>query len=645
MSIKKIFAGTLAAVTIFSFAGASLFSPAPAKAATAEELQAQVAALLAQIAALQGGSSSSCAYTFTTDLTIGSNGEAVKQLQMFLNKKGFTVAASGAGSAGMESTYFGGLTQAALAKYQASVGISPAAGYFGPVTRAKVNAECTTTGGGGTGTGSGTLEGGAGSVDEYDLISGLNNEEVGEDESDVEVAGLEIEVDDGSDLRFTAVRLVFDEGTATSDFEDYADEVSIWLDGEEVGRVDGDEFNDDNDWTKTVSLDDSAIIKAGEIGEMTVAVSGISNLDSNDQGDTWTVDFRQVRFTDADGATISEDPNTATRTFSFESFATAANAEMKIALNESDDDINESRVIDIDDNDETDNVEILSFTVEAEGDSDLMIDDIAALYTAVGFNLNDGVTGTSLWMDGDEIATENITTAATTSTVTFDDLGLEIGAGETAEFVISVDLESTASILVDGDTIMAEIGSTQRNAWDVEDESGEDLANGDRTGTAVGEAHAVYDDGIMVEFVSATAVETFTADDAGEKDQGTFEIKFKATAFDADARIDRSCEEGGSDAAGQGVEYTITNSGSNTTVCTLTAANTDSEDTANTFELDEDVARTFTLTVVATATSTAFAEVALESINWGTATNDTNANYYTFNLDEFKTSALNLAAL
>jgi len=72
----------------------------------------------------------------TEDLELDSTGEAVKTLQQFLNAQGFTLASSGAGSSGQETTRFGGLTKAALAKFQSSVGISPAAGYFGPITRA-----------------------------------------------------------------------------------------------------------------------------------------------------------------------------------------------------------------------------------------------------------------------------------------------------------------------------------------------------------------------------------------------------------------------------------------------------------------------------------------------------------------------------
>ncbi len=72
----------------------------------------------------------------TRDLYIGISGEDVRTLQKLLNSKGFIVAATGAGSPGNETTYFGSATQAAVIKFQIARGISPAAGRVGPVTRA-----------------------------------------------------------------------------------------------------------------------------------------------------------------------------------------------------------------------------------------------------------------------------------------------------------------------------------------------------------------------------------------------------------------------------------------------------------------------------------------------------------------------------
>ncbi len=76
---------------------------------------------------------------FTRDLELGMNGEDVRALQKYLNARGHIVAASGSGSVGNETAYFGPATRAALIAYQSAQGIAPAAGYFGPKTRASVN--------------------------------------------------------------------------------------------------------------------------------------------------------------------------------------------------------------------------------------------------------------------------------------------------------------------------------------------------------------------------------------------------------------------------------------------------------------------------------------------------------------------------
>lgn len=118
----------------------------PAKADMLSDLQAQVQALLAQISALSGGSSSSTSgagcYTFTMTEQLGSTGGEVMWVQKFLNAHGAMVSSSGAGSPGNESSYYGAKTKAAVAKWQGMNGVAPAVGYWGPLTRAKANAVC-----------------------------------------------------------------------------------------------------------------------------------------------------------------------------------------------------------------------------------------------------------------------------------------------------------------------------------------------------------------------------------------------------------------------------------------------------------------------------------------------------------------------
>lgn len=75
------------------------------------------------------------------DLELGMTGEDVRMLQKLLNNNGFALASSGVGSLGQETDFFGALTQAALARYQSSNGVSPSVGYFGPLTRASMKAQ------------------------------------------------------------------------------------------------------------------------------------------------------------------------------------------------------------------------------------------------------------------------------------------------------------------------------------------------------------------------------------------------------------------------------------------------------------------------------------------------------------------------
>lgn len=83
---------------------------------------------------------------FARDLFFGSSGTDVKTLQQFLNHQGSAVATTGPGSPGRETTYFGRATRDAVIRFQKTHGISPAAGYFGPKSRAKASALCTVEG-------------------------------------------------------------------------------------------------------------------------------------------------------------------------------------------------------------------------------------------------------------------------------------------------------------------------------------------------------------------------------------------------------------------------------------------------------------------------------------------------------------------
>ncbi|MES2623393.1 MAG: fibronectin type III domain-containing protein [Patescibacteria group bacterium] len=80
-------------------------------------------------------SSPSGSVMFTRDLKLGVKGNDVLALQQFLNRQGFTVAKSGAGSKGKETTLFGPATKNALIRFQKYYKIYPSVGFFGPLTK------------------------------------------------------------------------------------------------------------------------------------------------------------------------------------------------------------------------------------------------------------------------------------------------------------------------------------------------------------------------------------------------------------------------------------------------------------------------------------------------------------------------------
>jgi len=76
-------------------------------------------------------------FVFSTDLSLNMNHPDVWHLQRFLNTHGYPVGTN-VGSYGKEVNTFGPVTKQTLQKFQKANGINPT-GYFGPVTRERVN--------------------------------------------------------------------------------------------------------------------------------------------------------------------------------------------------------------------------------------------------------------------------------------------------------------------------------------------------------------------------------------------------------------------------------------------------------------------------------------------------------------------------
>ena len=165
LTTNKVAAAAVGVAMVFSFAFVT-----PANAQTVEDLTAQINSLLATIASLQaqlagmtGGSTtggSSACYNFTQNHKMGQTGGDIMNIQKYMNANGFAVSATGAGSPGNETSYFGSRTKAAVVAWQnanaaavlAPVGLSAGTGYWGSSSRAFANANCGSTTTPGTGT-------------------------------------------------------------------------------------------------------------------------------------------------------------------------------------------------------------------------------------------------------------------------------------------------------------------------------------------------------------------------------------------------------------------------------------------------------------------------------------------------------------
>lgn len=502
-----------------------------------------------------------------------------------------------------------------------------------------------------------------GSIDEVTLASADDSEAL-EGEVEVEVYAFDIALEDSGPLQLQRADVYFGEssggvGVSTKPW-DYFEEVSLTVEGAIVATIDtstsggwsaktdgnlSDGDTVDNEYRLRFTGLESTLL-ADETTRVGMLVTVKSALDSDDEAAVWQTDVTELRVMDETGFVnaydvSSEDSETALEeTFDMDQ-ATVASLDWSEADAQID-----AMVVEVSDTADTNGVSIYSFEIEEEEGIDANITDMTLTFTAVtaadaALTESNVVKNAYLYQGSTLRGTESMTS---TGLVVFDNVDIDVAGDATETFTVKVDLEDTLDQTRYADGAKLQVEATTIN--EVSDANGNDEDDITLpTPALTSEIHELRVDGVVFAFVSATQARSFSADAATENDEGEFKITFKATAFGTDARLDKSCEEGAADLAGQGVEYTITNAASNGTTCILSAATTDTEDNTLVFELDEDQARTFTLTVFATAEVTATAEVSIDSFNWGALLTDLNANYYTFDLGDYKTDALNLRSL
>jgi peptidoglycan hydrolase-like protein with peptidoglycan-binding domain len=293
-------------------------------------------------------------------------------------------------------------TTGVFKNFQTSKSIA-ADGVIGPVTAGKL-ADCSvgTTTNRSTGSSS-TLSGGAGDLQDVNVLSTYSNEKVKEGQSDAKVLAFEIEADNGSDLLISNVRLSFEQiGTGSKRMNKYIEGVKVWQETKEVGSADESDFSENSDvYSRAINLS-NAVVKDGEKSKFYVSVDAISNIDSNDLGEDWSVTVDSIRFKDASGAIIT-DSSTGDlgngKDFSFEDLTTSGDLELKVSKGTNSP---IAQVVEADSVSDTPDVTLVEAKIKASG-SDMAIDEIKFDVTPTGANSNEIVKEYKLMVDGKEI--------------------------------------------------------------------------------------------------------------------------------------------------------------------------------------------------------------------------------------------------
>lgn len=504
----------------------AVFAPA-ARAQSAADLQAQINALLAQIAALQGNTGTTASVSFSRDLTLGATGSDVTALQNWLISKGYAISAGATG-------YFGVQTQAAVAKYQAANGIAPAAGYFGPTTRAHVNAASAGTGTGtGTGTGSttGALKGGAGDLTITNRTANIEkNLTEGATEN---VVSFEAEADDNSDLAITSLRVAIDvSGSGSLRANRYIDEVLVLLEDEEVGSADISSFSRSGSvHTATINLK-NAVIRSDNKARFYVALVARDSISSDDRNTgTFKVSVDRVRYEDATGAILTDsgfNPAVETTGIKFN----AASADNKFSV-QNVSGTPASKILKVEETSTSDEYHVLSFRLKTGSKSaDVDVSEIVVGIDTVGTTTATAAIN-DIWLKvGSRTYNDYVLgTAGSESKATFSiDEGDLVVDGDSSEDVeVYVKFNRTNGNYATGEKFTFKVAGADVRAEDVRGNS-----VGTISGTATGKEQTVA--------ITAATVDSFTwkVSKANNSNAGAITFRFTVDADDDDFSFLRS---------------------------------------------------------------------------------------------------------
>lgn len=622
---------------------------APAQAQMSEsEMQAEIArltALIAELTASLGGgagssSSAVCPYTWTRSLSEGDSGMDVMKLQQFLNSDAETrVAASGVGSAGQESEYYGALTGAAVAKFQTKyraevltpLGLVNATTFFGPSTRNHANLLCASAPSGDDdmmdddsddddSVGSGTLGNGDGEIDSVsEVAADESNLDEGQDGG---VLAFEVKIDGDVEIDrmdfFTA-----EDGANSDDADDYFVGASLWVDGDKVADLDVDDFDQDDYNELSLASDDyrlrfsglGLVFEDGDEPEFQLAFEIVNNIDSADLDADWDVGLESIRYIDGQGFSDTwEDTSTPLNDVA-DSFGFNAEEVAELSITESSDSP-DAMTLEVDTDDDSEEYDVFVFEIEEENGVDVTIEDLKLTITTSGSTTESDVVKEAILYNGsEELGSESVPNGGV---VTFENIGLGIDADDTAELTVALIFKGTEDH-GEGTTVSVQFTSVV----DAKDENGNDEGDMTITGTPTSATSTLRSEGINIDEGDSDSASTKdTNGDTAGGEEGVFTIKFDVTAFNDDMYLPFGATTTASldtdDAVGyriedsDGAEVTVNDGTGSTTAVVSSSAET----SGNYYVVHSGDTESFTLKVTFDPSADGFYRAQLLGVNY-----------------------------
>ena len=576
--------------------------------------------------ALSVSFASAANYSIMPSLTMGSTGPEVVKLQEMLIAKGNLVL-----PAGVNKGYFGTLTKNALAAFQVANGISPAVGYYGSVTAAKVNAMAMggTTGGNTSGNTSGSLAGGEASLESFDFSAGDDSDV--EEGASAEIAEIEFDVEDG-DVRVNRIdlALVADGGNDETDPWDTFESLRLLVDGKEIAEADlsdeGEYLDEDLGTIRLSNLD--FIVDEGDTANIVVEITTQNSVDGADTNAAdWTINVEDdgIRATDAEGIEQYIGADNEEVDFSVE--VEGDGEELNVSTSSDDP---ESETLKVEDDSKSDQYTIFAFDLEAE-ESDVELDQITLVATTSGTTSN-MISDLVLEIDGEEFTDWSYasSSATTTRSIVFDiDGDFTIDADSEVTVVLKAEFKAANVTNYSSGATIA-VGIT---GGAVEGEGADDV---DSTGSASGDAHTLATEGIMVELDTKSADSTGTDDTVGE-----FTFVVDVTAFEEDAFVELAATRGTTE-SNTGFNVVILD-GNNSVVTlgtTTFSIEADEDETSNDrVEISQNDTVQFTVTAFYTANTAGSYKARLYSVNHKSTDADADTQFLLVPESTYRTSA------